>query len=77
MDEYIQKQVELRDQIHFEIEKQMELRFTRMIENGPKGFWNEMKSTKRDELSNWVAIKDDDGNRVLDPEHQKEIAAKY
>ena len=76
-DEYIGKQVELRNQIQFELEEQMELKFRRMIENGMTGFWKLMKITTRDEFSNWVCLKDENGKRVLDPEQQKEIAAKY
>ena len=74
---YIQKQIELRDQIQYEQEEEMETRFSRMMEKGVKGFWNAMKNTRRDELSNWVCFKDDSGRHVHDPEQQKELAAKY
>ena len=76
-DKYIEKQIELRNQIQYELEEQMETRFIRMIEKGPNGFWREMKIIQRDELSNWISIKDENGQRILDPEKQKEIVANY
>ena len=76
-DEYIQKQIELREQIHYEHEEQMESCFTRMVEKGIKGFWEAMKNTQRDELSNWICMKDENGKQILDHEQQKETAASY
>ena len=76
-DEYIKMQIELRNQIQYEQEEQMETRFKNMIEKGLTGFWNEMKHIQRDALSDWVSIKDEHGRSVLDPEKQKEIAANY
>ena len=49
----------------------------RMMQNGTKGFWNQIKIAQKDELSNWICLKDEDGKSVLDPERQKEIAASY
>ena len=53
------KKFELRNQIQFELEEQMELRFSMMLEKGNTGFWAEIKRTQRDELSQWICIKDD------------------
>ena len=42
-----------------------------MVSEGSNSFWNEVKNHK------WFAIKDEKGNRVLDPELQKKVIADY
>ena len=41
------------------------------------GFWNACREQKKDILNNWTALKDENGQRVLDPESQKIVAATY
>ena len=74
---YVNKQTELRLQIKYEEEEYVERRFARMAEDGILGFWREVRGMKRDELSQWICVKDDDGKRIHDPEMQKEVVAKY
>ena len=35
------------------------------------GFWYAYRRLKADPLNNWTAIKDDNGERILDPDAQK------
>ena len=48
-----------------------------MVINGVNGFWKERRAINRDEGSDWMTMKDDDGRRVVDPEKNKEIIANY
>ena len=74
---YIQKQAELRKQIEYEQEEIIRGKFSTMAEEGNTGFWKEIKRKKRDNFAEWISLKDDDGNRILDSEIQKEKTAKY
>ena len=74
---YIKKQQELRSQIEYEHMAKIEEKFASMSRQGKNGFWSEVKRVKKDYSSEWTSIKDEDGKRVLDPDRQKEIMAKY
>ena len=74
---YIQKQGELRTQIEYEHNDVISKKFSSMVEQGKNGFWKEVKRSKRDKMSEWISIKDANGERILDPERQKERIASY
>ena len=74
---YIKKQQELRKQIELEHIENVKAKFTAMADKGSNGFWKEVKRNKRDVMSDWICIKDNDGNRILDPDIQKEKIAQY
>ena len=65
---YIQKQEELKKQIEFEFQDSAERRFSKMVEGGNNGFWKEVKRCKRDDAEGWISIKDENGDRIFDPE---------
>ena len=73
---YITKQAELRQQIKYEQNMKVNLKFEKMINQGSRGFWHEMKNLKRDEMARLTCIKND-GIRIYDPELQKETVAEY
>ena len=78
MDFYIAKQIEVREMIENERKRKVEYQFEKMINDcNDKGFWNLCKIEKRDHLGGWMALKDNDGNRILNPEDQKEFTAIY
>ena len=74
---YIQKQKELRKQIEVEHIETVKTKFTAMAQKGSNGFWKEVRKSKRDVLSDWVCVKDENGQRIHDPELQKERIAQY
>ena len=74
---YIKKQQELKSQIEYEYMEKIRDKFASMSRKGNNGFWREVKRVKTDYSSEWISIKDDEGKRVLDPNMQKEIIAKY
>ena len=74
---YIKKQKELRQQIEIEYCEKVQERFENMASQGTNGFWKEMKKHKRDNLSGWTGIKDNEGQRIMDPEMQKQKIARY
>ena len=74
---YIQKQKELRKQIEVEHIENVRTKFTAMAEKGSNGFWKEVRKNKRDVMSDWVCVKDENGQRIHDPELQKERIAQY
>ena len=45
-------------------------------ENG-MGFWKEVRRQKQDIMNSWMAVKDSQGQRILDPNVQKEVIADY
>ena len=52
--------------------------FQKMIsESGSEGFWNLRRNLNRDETPNWMVTKDTNGERILDPEQNKENVAAY
>ena len=76
-DEYIKKQNELRTQIQLEHIEDIKGKFAMMTNKGSNGFWKEVKKNKRDVMSDWMCLKDNNGQRILDPDVQKETMAKY
>ena len=49
----------------------------KMMDQGSTGFWKKMKRSKRDNMTEWIAVKDENGNRILDPDKQKTRIAEY
>ena len=77
-DEYIEKQKQTRDQIQNEREERINDRFIKMIEDRSQTtFWNEIRNGNKKPPSSWIAIKDEEGKRILDPKKNKERAADY
>ena len=75
---YMKKQVEVRELIREERRHKLESRFHKMITEGNNlGFWREIKMARRDDCPTWMTIKDDDGNRIFDPQKIKERIATY
>ena len=53
-------------------------KFEKMIEEANQGgFWRERRRLNKDEASQWMATKDEDGQRILDIEGNKENIARY
>ena len=78
LDEYFRKQREVRDQATYEECEQIKGRLQRMErERVPGQFWKERKLMKKDETSSWLITKDSDGQRIYDPESNKENIANY
>ena len=76
-DQYLQKQHELKKQIEYEYDATTSSKFSTMMNQGINGFWKQIKMRKRDSMSDWISVKDENGNRILDPERQKEVIASY
>ena len=74
---YMKKQGELRTQIEYEHNDAISKKFSSMIDQGKNGFWKEVKRSKRDKMSEWISIKDANGDGIPDPERQKERIASY
>ena len=74
---YIEKQKELRGQIEYEESDMIDRKFKKMMQQGSTGFWKEMKRSKRDTMADWISVKDENGDRILDPDKQKKRIAKY
>ena len=64
-------------QIEYEHNDAISKKFSSMVDQGKNGFWKEVKRSKRDKMSEWISIKDTNGDRILDPERQKERIASY
>ena len=78
MKEYVAKQHEIKEKILEEESKRMSKRFEKMKEErNNEGFWRERRLMNKDESSNWLITKDSHGNRIFDPELNKENIAKY
>ena len=73
---YVQKQIELKRQIQYEYNNLIDTKFSRMSQ-GTNGFWKEVKQCKRDPMTEWISLKDENGTRILDPGKQKEVIAAY
>ena len=76
LDVYAKKQEEVRQQIEVENQKSQKDKFEKMI-SSENGFWGECKRQERDVLNDWTAVKNVEGERILDPENQKEVTADY
>ena len=76
-DIYIEKQKALRIQIESEHFDKIESRFSYMTSQGSNGFWRELRKNKKDKMSDWIAVKDANGQRILDPGGQKKRIAEY
>ena len=74
---YIQKQKELRKEIEFDHYGKIEEKFSAMTSQGSNGFWREIKNNKKDKVSDWIAVKDVNGKRIMDPKMQKQRMAEY
>ena len=75
---YIEKQKQTRDQIQMERVEKIRQRFTKVIEDRSQtAFWNAIRNGNRAPPSEWIAIKDKEGNRLLDPQKNRERAADY
>ena len=75
---YIEKQEEIRVQLEKEEKEETEAKLQKMIkEAGCKGLWGERKNLNRDETPNWMVTKGPNGERILDPELNKENVAYY
>ena len=78
LDLYILKQGEVRAQIEIERAEKITHQFEKMVNScNDLGFWRVVKYQKRDHLGGWMAVKDDNGNQILNPDDQKEYIAKY
>ena len=78
MHEYIQKQIEIKEKVLEEESNRMNKRFEKMQEErNNEGFWRERRLMKKDESSNWYITKDSHGNRIFDPEQNKDNIANY
>ena len=42
-------------------------KFSKMMSQGTNGFWKEVKQCKRDPMTDWISLKDENGIRILDP----------
>ena len=52
-------------------------KFEKMMGEGTNGFWRERRAMKKDETSEWMVMKDENGKRMFDPQKSKEIVASY
>lgn len=78
LNDYIMKQQEVRDQACHEECERVKGRLQRMEGEHVQGqFWKERKLMKKDETSSWLITKDDQGQRIYDPELNKENIANY
>ena len=74
LNHYYQKQDELKQLITKEDEENVRKKFEKMMSH-ENGFWDACKRQKSDPLNSWTAVKDDSGQRILDPESQKNTIA--
>ena len=78
LDLYILKQNEVRALIGNEQAERVSRQFEKMVNScNDLGFWRVYKNQKKDHLGEWMAIKDNDGNQILNPDDQKEYIARY
>ena len=78
LQKYLEKQNEVKDLIDEEEKEKVKEKFEKMIsEAGSNGLWREMRNLKIDETPNWMVTKGPNGERILDPEKNKENAATY
>ena len=76
LQKYYQIQVEIRNLIDKENQTNIQKKFDRMMSQ-EYGLWKEIRRQKADPLNNWAAVKDENGQRILDPELQKVTIANY
>ena len=75
---YVEKQKEIQNQAEVEEKEKIERRFDKMMEQPNKGgFWKERKALRKDETAAWTATKDENGNRILDPQKNNDNIANY
>ena len=78
MKQYIHKQQEIKEKLLEEENARIKKRFEKMIsEPNKSGIWRERRLLNKDEMSNWLITKNEDGKRILDPELNKENIAVY
>ena len=76
--QYFEKQRETRERIQEERAEKVRQRFSLMIQDKSRTqFWNEIKNGNRDPPSTWISLKDENGERLIDPEKIKKRAAQY
>ena len=77
LDEYVTKQKEVQLLAEEEEKTRCKQRFEKMMEHGVNGFWKERKAINRDDGADWLIMKDENGQRVFDPERNKDIIADH
>ena len=76
LEKYYKKQIELRQLISEENELKVRKKFEKMMSE-QYGFWDACRRQKADPLNHWTAVKDEAGQRILDPESQKIVIGNY
>ena len=76
-DKYIQKQKQLQMLIQKEREGFLQERFEKMIDSGPNGFWRERRQIQKDDTVEWMITKNEQGERLYDPEENMNNIANY
>ena len=77
LNEYREKQEEVRALAGKEEEEEVKRRFETMIQQGCNGFWKERRAMNTERTSDWMIVKDENGKRVFDQEKNKDTIASY
>ena len=77
MEKYIRKQQEVRECAVSEESERVSQQFEKMKKGGVNGFWNLRKRMKKDDSGTWLITKDEAGNRIFDPQMNKDNMADY
>ena len=73
LDAYVKKQIEIKECVIEEEGQRVNYRFTKMMEDRSKGrFCNALRMMKKDDTSSWLITKNPDGERIFDPDENKE-----
>ena len=75
---YIQKQQDIREKQIEEEKERVSIRFEKMKEDKTRGgIWKERNMQKKDDSVSWLITKGKDGNRIFDPDQNKENIADF
>ena len=78
LQKYYDKQKEIHLAMEAEEKEAIEKKCERIIsETGSNALWNERRNLNRDETPLWMVTKDSNGQRITDPEENKENVASY
>ena len=75
----VEECIKLQSQIKDRINEEKKIKIQGRIEGvqNPNAFWMERRRIRKDNVSEWLRTKDDNGNRIYDEEGNKENMASY
>ena len=77
LNRYVKKQIEIKELAKVEEQEATEARFERMMKRGPNGLWDERKRMRKDNTGEWGIVKNEEGERIYDPEEVKKVNARH